>query len=56
MGAGDVHAFMNCNLRLGWSEDVKPVLFESEERRDVDGCGSCVSANLFGPGKRLWWL
>ena len=56
MWAGGVHAFMNCNLRLSWSEEVKPVLFEREEWWDVDGCGPCVSANLFGPGKRLWWL
>ena len=26
---------MNCSLRLGWSEKVKPVLFESAERWDV---------------------
>ena len=27
MRRGGVHAFMNCNLRLDWSEEVKPVLF-----------------------------
>ena len=26
---------MNCSLRLGWSEEVKPVLSESEEQLDV---------------------
>ena len=32
MYVGGVHAFMNCSLRLGWSEEVKPVLSESEEQ------------------------
>ena len=32
MEAGGVHAFMNCSLRMGWSEEVKPLLCESEEQ------------------------
>ena len=30
--SGGVHTFMNYSLRMGWSEEVKPLLSESEEQ------------------------
>ena len=44
---------MDCNLRLVGLRRLSQCYLRVKNDEMFDGCGSCVSANLSGPGKRL---
>ena len=53
MEAGGVHAFMDCSFRIDWSEEVKPLLCESEEQGDgfFKGVDHGVRQTCLGQGR-----